>query len=142
LIQFKNLSFYHKSYNYSRMKKFIIGAFFLASASLTPLHAQLLSVNNSNSNDKTEVNDNKLNWSVYTDNENHVVYIDFEKINLNLNGIVVKDGEGKVVFKDDALWQLPVNTIYEVDCSNYPKGEYLIELRTFTTVMRKAISVK
>jgi hypothetical protein len=124
------------------MKKFIFGAFFLASASLTPLQAQLLSVNNSNSNDKSEVEDNKLNWSVYADNENHVVYIDFEKINLNLNGVVVKDGEGKVVFKDDALWQLPVNTIYEVDCSKYPKGEYLIELRTFTTVMRKAISVK
>jgi hypothetical protein len=124
------------------MKKFIFGAFFLTSASLTPLQAQLLSVNNSNSNDKSEVEDNKLNWSVYADNENHVVYIDFEKINLNLNGVVVKDGEGKVVFKDDALWQLPVNTIYEVDCSKYPKGEYLIELKTFTTIMRKAISVK
>ncbi len=83
----------------------------------------------------------KQDWSIYSDRENNIVYVDFEKINVNLSGLVVRDNDNKVLFKDDMVWQLPVNTIYEVDLSKYPKGEYTLELKTFTAVLRKMVMV-
>ena len=80
-------------------------------------------------------------WSFYTDDENKVYYIDFEAINVNLNDIVVKDEYGQVVFKEHVL-ELPVNTIYELDLTQFPSGNYRIELRSFTKVIKKELQVK
>jgi hypothetical protein len=113
-------------------------AFMTAIFAQNPAHAQLLSLNSTEANKLEKQQD----WSFYTDAENRMLYIDFEKINVNLNGVVVKNKEGKVVFKDDALWQLPVNTIYEVDFSKEPKGDYIVEVRTFTTTLRKTVTIK
>lgn len=121
------------------MNKIITAAVFMTALfAQNPAHAQLLSLNNA----ETSKSDNKQDWSFYTDAENRMLYIDFEKINVNLNGIVVKNKEGKVIFKDDALWELPVNTIYEVDFSKEPKGDYTVEVRTFTTTLRKTVTIK
>jgi hypothetical protein len=121
------------------MNKIITAAVFMTALfAQNPAHAQLLSLNST----ETSKSDNKQDWSFYTDAENRMLYIDFEKINVNLNGIVVKNKEGKVIFKDDALWQLPVNTIYEVDFSKEPKGDYTVEVRTFTTTLRKTVTIK
>jgi hypothetical protein len=121
------------------MNKFIAAVVFMtAILAQNPAHAQLLSLNSTEANKS----DKKQDWSFYTDAENRMLYIDFEKINVNLNGIVVKNKEGKVIFKDDALWELPVNTIYEVDFSKEPKGDYTVEVRTFTMTLRKTVTIK
>ena len=121
------------------MKKIIAAVVFMTALfAQNPAHAQLLSLNSTEANKS----DKQQDWSFYTDAENRMLYIDFEKINVNLNGIVVKNKEGKVVFKDDALWELPVNTIYEVDFSKEPKGDYVVEVKTFTTSLRKTVTIK
>jgi hypothetical protein len=122
------------------MRKVFIAALFMAiSAIFSPLNAQMLSV----SGDETskQATSDKQDWSIYSDKENNMIYVDFEKINVNLSGLVVRDNDNKVLFKDDMVWQLPVNTIYEVDLSKYPKGEYTLELKTFTAVLRKTVMV-
>ena len=70
------------------------------------------------------------------------IYIDFEKINTNLNVVAVKNSNGQIVFKDDNLWQLPVNTIYEIDCKKFTSGDYTLELKSFTTSCARTIHVK
>jgi predicted transport protein len=78
------------------------------------------------------------NWDIFTDEDNKLFYIDFETLNMNLSDIVVKDQSGRVVMKDD-VFELPVNTIYELDLSQFGAGAYEIELRSFTGVIRKKV---
>ncbi|MEL6863814.1 MAG: hypothetical protein AAFP19_05310 [Bacteroidota bacterium] len=80
------------------------------------------------------------NWSFYTDEENQVYYIDFETINVNLSDIIVRDAQGEILMKEDVL-DLPVNTIYEIDFSPYGIGQYTIELRSFTGMMMKEVTI-
>lgn len=123
------------------MRRIITAAAFIAVSSiLSPLSAQLLSTTSGNET-SNQADNNKQDWSIYTDKQNNIVYVDFEKINVNLSGVSVKDKAGQILFKDDSVWQLPVNTIYEVDLSKYPKGEYTVELKTFTTILRKPVMV-
>jgi len=78
--------------------------------------------------------------SIYSDDENQTYFIDFEKISVNLSDIVVMNKAGKIIFKED-VYDLPVNSIYELDASEFGTGEYVMELRSFTGVIRKDISV-
>jgi len=86
------------------------------------------------------LNMSSKDWSFYIDDENHIYYIDFEKISVNLNDIKVKDEAGIIVL-EDVLYDLPVDTIYELDMSTYSKGVYTVELRSFTGMISKAIEV-
>lgn len=81
------------------------------------------------------------NWDIFADDENKIYYVDFESLNITLSDIVVKNESGSVVLKDD-VFDLPVNTIYEIDLSDKKKGTYKIELRSYTSVIRKSIQVK
>jgi Domain of unknown function (DUF3244) len=122
------------------MRSIITTAAFIAVSSMfSPIKAQMLST--TAGNETTKQADNKQDWSIFTDKQNNMVYVDFEKINVNLSGVSVRDNTGQIVFKDDSVWQLPVNTIYEVDLSKFPKGEYTIELKTFTSSLKKKVSV-
>ena len=80
-------------------------------------------------------------WSLFADEENRVYYIDFESLTVNLSDIIVKNENGEVVLKED-VFDLPVNTIYEIDYSNFKSGDYSLELRSFTGIIRKTISIK
>jgi hypothetical protein len=131
-----------KTYNFPMQKMFLAVCIIAATSTFSPLKAQLLSTATPSTEVTTSnIATDKPEWSLFTDRENSMVYIDFEKINVNLNGLVVKDKEGKVVFKDDALWQLPVNTIYEVDFSKLPKGDYSIELKSFTATLKQDVAI-
>lgn len=79
-------------------------------------------------------------WTFYFDQENRVYYIDFEAISVNLNDIKVYNQSGEMV-KSDKLWDLPVNTIYELSITDLSPGKYKIELRTYTGVIEKEIEV-
>lgn len=89
--------------------------------------------------DLKEINDDT--WSFFIDEESSTYYIDFENLKVNLSDIVVKNNNGEVVLKDD-VFDLPVNTIYELDFSEFQDGTYDVELRSFTGVMRRTIDVK
>ncbi len=80
-------------------------------------------------------------WSFYADDDNRTFYVDFEKINVNLSDVVIKKQNGEIVFKDDVI-DLPVNAIYELNFESYDKGDYIVELRSFTKVIRKDISIR
>ncbi|MBK9012729.1 MAG: hypothetical protein IPM82_00815 [Saprospiraceae bacterium] len=77
-------------------------------------------------------------WTFYLDKENKVYYIDFESISVNLSDIKVYNQAGELV-KSDKLWDLPVNTIYELSIEDLKPGNYKIELRSYTGVIEKEI---
>ena len=81
------------------------------------------------------------NWSFYKDEENQLYFIDFEKINFNLSEILVKNDNGDILIQDDVL-DLPVNTIYEIDLSEFGAGDYHVELKSFTGIIRKEVNIK
>ena len=78
--------------------------------------------------------------SIYSDDENQTYFIDFENISVNLSDIVVKNEAGEIIFKED-VYDLPVNSIYELDASEFGTGNYVMELRSFTGVITKNISI-
>ncbi len=79
--------------------------------------------------------------SLYTGGTEKVYYIDFEDLRMNLSEIILKNDQGKILLKDD-VFDLPVNTIYELDLSQYGSGTFEVELRSFTGVIRKTIAVE
>ena len=86
-----------------------------------------------------EVDD--LDWSIYNDEENSIYYIDFEKINFNLSEVVILNEENQIVFQEE-VFDLPVNTIYEVDFKPFGSGKFKIELRSFTKFIKKDVLIK
>ncbi len=79
-------------------------------------------------------------WAFYLDAESKVYYIDFESISVNLSDIKIVNSNGEVVLTDK-LWDLPVNTIYEVDLKGLNPGKYKIELRSYTGLIQKDVVV-
>lgn len=109
---------------------------------LTPIFSQSSASLDNRSfleSDLTEMTDD--NWSFYVDEENQLYFIDFEKLNVNLSTVIVSNEKGEVLIKDDVL-DLPVNTIYEIDFSNFGTGNYQIEIRSFTGFIKKEVSIK
>lgn len=84
-----------------------------------------------------ELND----WSIYADQESDTYFIDFEQLAINVNKVMVKSTNGEVMWQED-VFDLPVNSIYELDFSSFSAGEYYIELEAFTGVIRKAVQHK
>ncbi len=80
-------------------------------------------------------------WSFYQDEENQTYYIDFESINFNLHNIIVKNQSGEIVVQEDVS-KLPVDAIYELDLNPYGKGEYDVELQSFTKKITKKVTIK
>jgi hypothetical protein len=117
------------------MKKIIYASLLWSiSAWMMPAHAQLLSVQPS---ETLVLTPEKNSWAIFTDVEKKLVYIDFEKIPVNISEVSVRDVHNKMIFRDPTVWELPVNTIYEVDFAAFPKGDYALELRSFTGAITK-----
>ena len=68
-------------------------------------------------------------WTFHTNAKDQILYIDFEKLNNQLEELTVKNTSNKVVY-EDLLYELPMNAIYEVSLKSLPAGTYVIELRT------------
>jgi hypothetical protein len=123
-------------------RRFLLGCLIAFSCFGTTLSAQTASNEaNLTSSTTTLTPSSDDNWSFFHDEENHTYFIDFETINLNLSEIIVMNKVGEVVVKEDVI-DLPVNSIYELDCSTFPKGEYTVELRSYTKFLSKKIAVK
>ena len=76
----------------------------------------------------------------FTDPESKVCYIDFSELNGYAKQLIVKSDAEVVV--NEALWELPSNTIYELDYEYYIQGKYQIELYTYSTVVKKELQVR
>jgi len=81
-------------------------------------------------------------WSFYEDSENKLYLIDLETIRHNIQDIVVLNKKTKEIIWEEPVFDLPVNSIYELDYSQYPKGTYQIELRSINGVLKKQINIK
>ena len=60
------------------------------------------------------------------------IIIDFEEINVNLKTIKVLDRNANIVYTED-VQNLPVNALYELDMSKFPKGQYTLQLDAYTS---------
>lgn len=116
-------------------KFYLLGMLFLLCA--TAMTAQTSLSANANTSLTLTADENTF----FEDAANQVLYIDFENVKVNLSDLKVKDAKGEIVMKDE-LWSLPVNTIYELDYSTFKPGEYEIEVRSYTGVLKRKVSVK
>ncbi len=77
----------------------------------------------------------------FFDSEGSICFIDFANFNVNINAVSIYDPAGKQLLSEE-VWDLPVNSIYEVDTSNYKTGTYTLVLNTYKGNIRKDISIK
>lgn len=77
----------------------------------------------------------------FTDPENKVCFIDFSEINGYAKHLYVKDKSNNMII-DEVLWDLPENSIYELDFEEYTKGNYKIELHTYSSIINKKLDVR
>jgi len=80
-------------------------------------------------------------WEFFTDDAQHIYYIDFESLKVNLSYIMVRDEQGNVVMEDN-VQDLPVNTIYELDFDLFGKGTYYVELLSFTDQTSRKVVIE
>lgn len=121
------------------MKYFSLLLGLLAFAFTPEVNAQMAAKSPLANNVSSEVTELSIeDWSIYADNESSTYFIDFEQLAVNVNEVVVKDQAGAIVWKEE-VFDLPVNSIYELDFSSYQSGDYTIELQAFTGVIRKHV---
>lgn len=125
------------------MKRFLILSSFLALFLLPSFLSAQTSVKNSFEGlaviEKSLLNIENQNWVYHAEDGSNLLYIDFDKINMNLNQVFVKNESGAVMYQDE-VWDLPVDAIYEIDLAQFPKGAYVIEVNAFTKTFKKEVS--
>lgn len=84
------------------------------------------------SNFELEMEDVNDQWTFHTDQDLRLLYIDFEALGGKMSHLVIKSNDNTVILEDDHLFDLPANTIYEVNLQKLEKGSYFVELHTFT----------
>lgn len=76
-----------------------------------------------------------------TDPDSKICFIDFMKIDGYAKQLIVKNAAGDVVL-DEPVWELPENTLYELDYNEYKEGNYTVEIQTYSTAIKQQIKVK
>ncbi|WP_235293564.1 hypothetical protein [Portibacter lacus] len=69
-------------------------------------------------------------FPLFKDMDSRILYIDFELLNLNVKELKIVKQNGELKFNDDVS-KREVDTIYEVDYSEYSTGTYTLELHTY-----------
>lgn len=86
---------------------------------------------------------NEDNWSFHTNQEGKLLYIDFESLGGKMNSLILKSSEKDVVIEDNHLFDLPINTIYEVNLEKLKRGSYFVELTTYDNkIIREEITIQ
>lgn len=80
-------------------------------------------------------------WSVFFDDHQKTAYIDFAKIHNNLSDLLVVNAKGEIVYQEN-IWQLPKNTIFELDYSQFAPGAYKMSIRTYSKTIEHTFIVK
>jgi len=83
------------------------------------------------------------NWSFHTNQEGKLLYIDFESLGGKMNRLVLKSSKKDVLIEDNHLFDLPINTIYEVNLDKLKRGSYFVELYTYDNkIIREEITIQ
>ncbi len=69
--------------------------------------------------------------AVYQSTDNRKVFIDFNEIPVNIKCIQVLNQNGDVFVKKN-VYELPVNSLFEIDLSHFPSDNLVLEIQTFT----------
>jgi hypothetical protein len=74
------------------------------------------------------------------DSEEQKLFIDFERIKYNVKEITLAGPNGKQVFRADVT-VMPVDAILEIDFSDFQKGQYLLEVKTYVQSLHQRITI-
>lgn len=77
----------------------------------------------------------------FFDSEEEICFVDFANFNLNINSIFFVDAKGNEIFSEE-VWDLPVNTIYELSTKDLKSGTYHLILNTYKGNMSKDIEIR
>lgn len=121
--------------------KFLLLPLLLASFFCTNVSAQITFAGEESNDLLTMIAPNvtDIDGVFFMDPESKVCFIDFAMLDGYAKHLVVRNGDEIIV--DERVWELPTNTIYELDYANYSQGNYLVELHTYSKVVQKRISV-
>ena len=119
------------------MKSKVVLTFFLFSLSITLPAKITLPVSNGDNLVIKEVNES---WVLFESKDDKKILIDFESIKSTVSDIRIKTETDDVEFTDVVV-DLPQDAIYELDFSMLSEGSYTIEVRTFTEVLTKKITI-
>ncbi len=93
------------------------------------------------SNFDVELDDTEADWVFHTDLNNRILYIDFETLGGKMSSLVLQSEAQATLFEDNHLFDLPVNTIYEVNLEDLEIGNYFVILETYDGTIRQEISI-
>jgi len=110
----------------------LIGHYFVA-AQPQPM-SELWAHRDATTSTKTEA------WS-FLSGKNSVYYLDFDELGFQLEHIELRTISGKVLFTDE-VGDLSTFTLYELDFTKFPMGEYFLELKTKNKTLRKVLKLK
>lgn len=74
------------------------------------------------------------------DDENRILFIDFETYLYNIKGIEITDSKGEIVYSRDTQ-NLPVDAIIDIDFNKKPKGYYTIWVDTYIGIASQIVSL-
>lgn len=76
----------------------------------------------------------------FRDVENGLLFIDFEKLPVNLKEVMIRDRSGAIQLQEE-VFELPVDAIYELDLGELAPGTYRIELHAYTKVYHRTLQI-
>lgn len=80
-------------------------------------------------------------WMFASVDNERLQYVDFEQLQDHLTDLLIKDASGNIIYRENVS-QLPTNTIYEIDFSQYEGNRFQVELRSFSGVISKGLELK
>ena len=117
------------------MKKyisFLLGAFLLFSAAhVYAIDPPTKKQKASSESFGYEIPSDTYRKAVYQSEDRTKVFIDFSEIPVNLKSIQVLNSHGDV-FVNKSVYELPVNSLYEIDLTSFPANDLILEIQTFT----------
>ena len=114
--------------------------FLFAVCGVSAASAQSLFTTESTTQQQNSITEGSIDHSVYMDVETKTCFVDLEQLPMNLQqaALINKDGDEVIVKQLD---DVPVDSIIELDYSDLPSGDYLLELRSYTGKSHKALSL-
>ena len=110
----------------------LIGHYFVAAQTSTVFN--LMAYNDVPTTTKTET------WS-FLSGKNSLYYLDFDDLGFQLEQIKLTTISGEILFQDE-VGDLSTFTLYELDFTQIPDGEYFLELKSENKTLRKLLKLK
>lgn len=82
--------------------------------------------------------DSEFTWILFEDESEQSFFVDFDHFDVNLKQVIVKDQRDQVISKRE-VYDLPVDSIFEINMDDRPEGFYTIEVHSFINVFSKSV---